>query len=132
MKKNINIRFLIAVIFAMAAMAVSTISAATPTVGNSLPVRLQLVPEYVPEPDDEGHRAPSRYISATVTPDGITLPEQYSGSILFYEVYTEEGDCLAEFSAEQDFIDYVFASDRDVLEIRLHLDGYILRGSLYK
>lgn len=132
MKTTNCIRFLIAVICTMYSMTVPAFSAINVTAGKPLPVRLQLEPEYVPEPDDEGHRAPSRLITATITPEGIVLPEQYSQSITLYEVYDENGEPLVEFSSESDFIDYVYASDSDVLEIRLHLDGYILRGFLYK
>lgn len=132
MKKTQFIRFLIAVICTMYAMTEPAFSAINVTTGNPLPVRFQLQPEYVPEPDDEGHRAPSRLISATITPEGIVLPEQYSQIITLYEVYDENGASLAEFPAESDFINYVYASDSDVLEIRLHLGGYVLRGYLYK
>lgn len=77
-------------------------------------------------------RSGAKPVMCEITYESISVENVPTESILLYEVYAEEGSCLAEFSSESDFIDYVYASDSDVLEIRLHLEGYVLRGYLYK
>lgn len=83
------------------------------------------------DPMPNKRRTPSKPITCTISSEGIDIPGVASNDIYLYEVYSEEGECLANFASESDFIAFIFATGQTV-EIRLYTDGYLLRGFLYR
>lgn len=77
--------------------------------------------------DCEGHRAPSRSIVCVISPEGIYIPGISTEEILSYEVAIPEGECVASFVEDQDFISFIYTLN-GAYEIRLHTEGYIFHG----
>lgn len=83
------------------------------------------------DPPPHRRRSGAKPITCTITSEGIDIPGVASNDIYLYEVYSEDGECLATFASESDFIAYIFATGQTI-EIRLYTDGYLLRGFLFR
>lgn len=78
----------------------------------------------------DGYRCPSRPVSIVITQaDGVQIPHVDKNEILSYSIYDEEETCLATFTNEADFVDFVFSTTGEV-EIRIELADYYLCGWL--
>lgn len=75
------------------------------------------------------HRMPPRPVLCTISPDGVSLAAIQSERISLFEVCNMDGECIASFYVESDFINYIYSSAGSV-EIRLHLDESIYHGYL--
>lgn len=87
-------------------------------------------PEPEPEYVHDGpvrHRTPARPIICTITPDGVNIPSVNTEDIIAYDVFSPEGDCIASFTSEQDFISFIYGNN-GTFEIRIHIDGYVFHG----
>jgi len=83
------------------------------------------------DPGPVKRRSGAKPLPCTITPEGVEIPGVSSNDILLYEVMSEGGECLATFVSEQEFITYINAS-KETLEIRLHINGFVLSGFLYR
>lgn len=88
------------------------------------------IPKYKENPDEEGHRAPSRPITCIISPEELQIPGIDTTDIYLFEVHDSDGEPMASFTEMSDFIDYIFGATTTI-EIRLHIDGYILCGYIY-
>lgn len=80
------------------------------------------------EPDEEGQRKPSRPITVSIDKtNGVTVPGYNTEDILAYEVYTVDGDPVANFADEEDFITFIFFAE-GTYEIRLQFEEVTLKG----
>lgn len=78
----------------------------------------------------DGYRSPSRPITINISrTDGVQIPHVDKNEILSYSIYDEEETCLATFTNEADFVDFVFSTTGEV-EIRIELADYYLCGWL--
>jgi len=82
---------------------------------------------YDPDIDEEGHRAPARPFNCIISPIGIDIPSIDKNDIISFEVYDQNGICIACFIDEQDFLSFLFSTSGAV-EIIFRTDGYLLRG----
>lgn len=90
----------------------------------------QTPPIYGEKPDREGHRAPSRPLTCIISLEELQIPGIDSTEIYLYEVYDSDGEPLASFTEMSDFIEYIFSAT-ETIEIRLHIEEFVLSGYLY-
>lgn len=86
-------------------------------------------PDYPINLPPNKHRMPPKPIYCTITSDGIIISSTNADDIGTYEVFDIDGVCVAIFENEQDFISYIFSTS-GTIEIRFHLDEYVLHGYL--
>jgi len=84
------------------------------------------------ESEDEdttrGCRAPSKPISCHISEStGVVIPGVDKSDIISFEVYNENGICLASLTEESEFISFLFSLSEPV-EIRIITDQYIYHG----
>jgi len=78
--------------------------------------------------DQEGQRAPARPIQCYISEStGIDIPAVDKSDITSFEVYSENGICLASLAEESEFISFLFSLSEPV-EIRIITDQYIYHG----
>lgn len=78
----------------------------------------------------KGNRTPAYPITVFISvADGVQIPHVDKNEILSYSIYDEEETCLATFTNEADFVDFVFSTTGEV-EIRIELADYYLCGWL--
>lgn len=83
-------------------------------------------PEYVNN-DPTKKRIPVRPILGIVSRDGLYIPSISPDDILSYEIYDSNGVCIGTFTSEYEFIQAIY-SFTGLIEIRIHVDGYMLQG----
>lgn len=76
-----------------------------------------------------GSRMPPRPLPILISQEGLSIPDINNDEITLYEVIDEYGTCLATFTTEAEFISFIFMNE-GTIEIRFHLDEYILQGYL--
>ena len=79
-----------------------------------IPLRLYVeTTEKLPvEIGDKGQRMPLSPTTGTINRDtGVTIPGVCTESILQYEAYDSTGECLAVFSDEKAFVDYLYTTE---------------------
>jgi len=90
----------------------------------------------VSKPSDEnededttrGCRAPSKPISCYISEStGLVIPGVDKSDIISFEVYNENGICLASLIEESEFISFLFSLSEPV-EIRIITERYIYHG----
>lgn len=87
-------------------------------------------PEYF-KPMPNKRRSGAKPILCVISDQGLYIPGVASEDIILYEVYSEEGEILASFLSQSEFISYTSSYDK-TLVICLHLQDYVLQGVLYK
>lgn len=80
--------------------------------------------------DPRGRRTPPKPIIGIISSEGLQIPGIDTTEIYLYEVYDSDGKPMASFTEMYDFIDYIFGAT-ETIEIRLHIDGYMLFGYIY-
>lgn len=75
----------------------------------------------------ELHRTGPRIVFCTMGHDDIYLSNIDVAEILSFEIYNDNGDCLAIFSDKESFLNYLFTT-RGYFEIRLLSAQYTLSG----
>lgn len=85
-----------------------------------------------PEPDhiDDDpvrHRSRAKIIFCTISPYGVDIPSVAPEEVISYEVCSTEGDCIASFSSEMDFVSFLYGVS-GTFEIRIHIEGYVFIG----
>lgn len=95
----------------------------------TVPLKMEKYEETRLPPDRHGRRAPSAPVICTIDPTGISIAGIDTTSISLYEVYDADGELLAAYSTEADFISYIFQIQEEV-EIRFHTADAILSGWL--
>ncbi len=110
-------------------MGVSTASATDDTTYELTLTEAWDDPDYPIDPPPHKHRMPPKPIYCTITSDNIIISSTNADDIGTYEVFDIDGVCVAIFENEQDFISYIFSTS-GTIEIRFHLDEYILQGYL--
>lgn len=93
----------------------------------TVPVKKEKREETELPPDSWSKRMPSAPVMCVISENGITIEGVDSGEITSYEVYDEDGSCVASYSSERDFISFLYNTDMDV-ELRLYADGYVYSG----
>lgn len=86
----------------------------------------------LPHPNDDprGNRIPPRPINCSISPDnGIDISSISLTEITSFELYDMNGDCIGIFIDPNDFISCLFSQNSDI-ELRFHIDNYILHGYL--
>lgn len=84
----------------------------------------------IPQKDNDCYRSPIHPILITISQvDGVQVSQVCKNDILSYSIYDEEETCLATFTDEADFVDFVFSTTGEV-EIRIELADYYLCGWL--
>lgn len=73
------------------------------------------------------HRGQSKQLECVITQDGLTIPGYDVEDILSYEVFTVDGDPVAVFTEEEDFISFIFTAT-GAYEIRLQFEEITLTG----
>lgn len=73
------------------------------------------------------HRSPSKPVTCTITPLGVTILNPSSDDIYLFEVCDSYGNCIESFTSEQDFVKFIFQSSGEFV-IRLYVDDYVFRG----
>lgn len=82
--------------------------------------------------DKGGYRSPSRPIPIYISEeDGVQIPQVNKNDIISYAIYDENEVCLATFTNEADFVDFVFSST-DTVKVRVELEDYYLCGWLQR
>ena len=62
--------------------------------------------------NNKGQRMPLSPTTGTINRDtGVTIPGVCTESILQYEAYDSTGECLAVFSDEKAFVDYLYTTE---------------------
>lgn len=89
-------------------------------------VLVKALASHVDEKPNE-HRMPARPIQCTISEEGIFIQGYDSSEILYYEVYDLEGACLFSTVNQEEFISYIL-TDKNCLEIRFNIPGFILKG----
>jgi len=80
------------------------------------------------EEDDEGNRIPARPVQCYISEStGIDIPAVDKSDITSFEVYSENGICLASLTEESEFVSFLFSLSEPV-EIRIITDLYIYHG----
>ncbi len=125
--KNFSI-FTLAVFFALIALIPATSYATRETSHN---IMMQEKPVYIPDQplDPDGRRSAPKPIICTISTHGIYIAGYDTSLINLFEVRDENGEVMAAFGTEQDFLTYFFNSN-DVSEIRLYIDDSFLQGYL--
>ncbi len=78
--------------------------------------------------DDEGRRVPSKPIQCYISEStGIDIPAVDKSDITSFELYSENGICLASLTEESEFVSFLFSLSEPV-EIRIITDRYIYHG----
>ncbi len=77
----------------------------------------------------ERRRTPTRRLECIITQEGIIIPGYNTEDILAYEIYTVDGEPVASFVDEEDFITFIF-SVAGTYEIRLQFEDITLVGFL--
>lgn len=72
-------------------------------------------------------RMPAAPVMCVISETGISIESADSSEIILYEVYDEDGTCLASYPSERDFITYLFQTDKNV-ELRFHTDNIVYSG----
>lgn len=62
-----------------------------------------------------------------ISENGITIEGSESSEFTLYEVYDEDGACLASYSSERDFTAFIFQTE-SIVEIRLYTDRFVYSG----
>lgn len=120
-----NFKFLIACIVMLTG---ATIAKASDDTTYSVPMTEDWEPEYVDKHPGR-NRMPARPTICTISLNGINIPNVSSQDIYFFEIYDSQENILGTYSTEQDFISFIYGITGTV-EIRFHLDGYVLHGYL--
>ena len=124
MKKFLKIPLLIIGLF----LTVSTVSSYAETENKSFILKMYQKLNYEPEFDPEGSRKPSRPVDIYLSEsEGLTIPGYNVADILSYEILTVDGDPVAVFTDEEDFISFIFSATR-AYEIRLEFEEITLTG----
>lgn len=85
---------------------------------------------YVDYKINKRNRTPAYPITIFISVvDGVQIPHVENNEIFSYAVYDEDETCLATFTDEADFVDFVFSTTGEV-EIRIELADYYLCGWL--
>lgn len=69
---------------------------------------------------------PGKKILCTISQDGVNIPSVTPEEIISYDVYSSEGDCIATFTSEMDFVSFLYGIS-GTFEIRIHIEGSIPR-----
>lgn len=83
--------------------------------------------EHEVEPDQEGHRLPTKSIECTISEDGISISGIKVQEILKYEIYDDHKDHLLSTPDQKEFVDFIYLYN-GVLLIRFVLEDYYLIG----
>lgn len=83
-----------------------------------------------PLPD---HRMPARKIMCEISREnGVVIYQSgIADDIVSYEVYDTTGACIAIFSDEQSFIDFIFSGISGEFQIRFRTDSASYSGKIY-
>lgn len=73
---------------------------------------------------------PPKTLVCTISAEGVTISGVDEGDILLCEAYNENGECLASFVSEQDFIFWIFLVNQTV-ELRFHTPNAVYSGWLW-
>lgn len=78
--------------------------------------------------EKEGRRKPTHPITIYIDSEsGVTIPGHNTEDILGYEILTVDGDPVASFVDEEDFITFIFSAE-GTYEIRLQFEEVTLKG----
>lgn len=83
-------------------------------------------PEYVDEPT-QPHRTGTPPIVCIISTEDLIIIGTDTSDITLYEIYDEDGFCLASASNKADFLACIFTI-RGTLQIKFHSEHYILSG----
>lgn len=124
--------FLISMVFAVATIILSPDARGdNQTRTHLVTMTKQMIQHYdsLEEFETEGRRMPSRPVQCVISPEGIHIAGIDTTSISLYEVYDADGELLAAYTAQSDFISCIFQIQEEV-EIRFHTADAILSGWL--
>ena len=79
------------------------------------------------------HRTPGIALHCTISQEsGLTFTgNDIADDIVSYEVYDTTGACIAIFSDEQSFIDFIFSGISGEFQIRFRTDSASYSGKIY-
>ena len=81
------------------------------------------------EGEKPGNRMPPRNVVCVISEDGVSLPLADGEEITLFEVYDANGAMLTSCVSEEDFLEFIFASQvSGVVEIRIHTAWRYFRG----
>ena len=83
-------------------------------------------PDYIDD-DPVRHRSQAKKILCTISQDGVNIPSVTPEEIISYDVYSSEGDCIASFTSEMDFVSFLYGIS-GTFEIRIHIEGSVFHG----
>ncbi|MDE6074461.1 MAG: hypothetical protein K2J42_08925 [Muribaculaceae bacterium] len=80
------------------------------------------------DPDNNGRRTAPRPIHITIsTTDGVSIPNVDKSEVSSYEIYDNDGYCLASYINDKDFARHIFSTD-GILQIKLLMKDRLLIG----
>lgn len=125
MKKILIIPFFIAMM--LMAISPAELSAGDDSSSNNVTLHKKLKKK--PTTNDSGH-APARPIFCTISQTGGLYIPDFTDEIIAYEIWNDSNEsCIASFSEESAFINYLY-SNPDNYSIQLLTSDYILIGYL--
>lgn len=98
--------------------------------GNSktVPLKKEKRHEKDVPPDKFGHRKPTAPVLCVIGEFGLTIDDSENPQIYLYEAYNEDGFCVASYSSEVDFIEFIINTNRENVELRFYTDNFIYSG----
>lgn len=79
-------------------------------------------------PDSWSQRKPSAPVICVISENDIIIEDTDTNGITLYEVYDEDGFCVASYSSEVDFIAFIINTNQEDVELRFYTDNFIYSG----
>lgn len=131
MKKNLTIPMILMTLI----LSLLPVSLAAEITDSSCIVTLHKQPkqtkEHNQELDQDGQRAPARPIYCNISKDNGVEISVLDCEIISYEIWDLEGNyCIASFSEEAEFVEFVFSMTSN-FTIKIITDDFYLFGNVY-